>query len=119
MKKIIAALLLCSCGTTATIYTTDGRVYDGTIRGHDRDNVLINGQSVSKRQISDVDHPGNVAGILGTIVAGIGLLNVPACTNQTPGGCARAAVWSLTGLPIAIYGWATHAESTDKAGLDE
>ncbi len=121
-KAIISiALALAACGTGATVQTFDGRVYDGRISGHDSGKIYINGTSVERNTVADIDHPGNVAAVLGSIVAGIGALSALGNCSQEkraedPTPCTSSGIWLLTGLPIAIYGFVTHSESVDRAG---
>lgn len=117
----LLSLALAACGTTATIQTFDGRLYDGRISGHEEGRVYINGTTVERKDITDIDHPGNVAAIIGTIVAGIGAVSaISNCSNVTrddnPAACTSSGIWLLTGLPIAIYGFITHSDSVDRAG---
>lgn len=123
MKTFVGLLLACSlgCGTSATIYTVNGGVYDGRIGGHHDGAVWINGQAIPDREIEDIDHPGNVAGVIGTIVATVGALTAThnckkdvVAVDSAP--CSGSGVWILTGLPIAIYGWVINGESIHRAG---
>lgn len=121
MKALLLTVALTGCGTTATIQTFDGRVYDGRISGHDGGRIFINGTSVEREAVTDIDHPGNVAAVLGTIVAGIGALGaVGNCSEEKraedPTPCTSSGIWLLTGIPIAVYGLITHSESVDRAG---
>lgn len=118
---LIAALCLFGCGTSAIVRTNQGAVYEGHIAGHDESSLTVGGQKVARSDVADVDHPGNVAGILGTIVASVGVLSAfgncseeRRAEDETP--CASSGVWILTGLPIALYGWMTHSGSVDRAG---
>lgn len=118
---VLAMLGCLGCGTSATIQTRDGRVYDGRISGHDGSRIYVNGVPVERREVSDIDHPGNVALILGTIVASVGVVSALGnCTEEQraldPTPCTSSGIWMLTGVPIAIYGAVTHAESVDRAG---
>lgn len=101
--------------------TEQGALYEGRISGSDRGHVFIGGESIDRRDIEDIDHPGNVAAILGTIVAGVGALSAAgncstAARAEDPTPCNSSGLWLLTGIPIAIYGMVTHSESVDRAG---
>lgn len=118
---VVVSCSLFACGSTAIVRTNDGRLVEGEIGGHDSSTLSVGGQRLSRSDVADIDHPGNVAGILGTIVASVGALSALGnCTaearaeSETP--CASSGVWILTGLPIAIYGWMTHSASVDRAG---
>lgn len=118
---VLLALAVPACGSEAIIRTNTGASFEGEITGHDDGGVFINGRRISKSEIRDIDHPGNVAAILGTIVAGIGAVTATKnCTaaqielSKTP--CQSSGVWMLTGIPIMIYGFVTHYESAEAAG---
>ena len=116
----LALALATGCGTGATITTHRG-TFAGTITGHTAGHVYIGGAKLKRSEVVDIDHPGNVAGILGTIVAGIGgLAAANNCSEEQraidPQPCQSAGLWLLTGLPIAIYGWVTHSDSVRMAG---
>ncbi len=127
MKKVLAILLMLSacesfgCGTTAIVRTTGGQQFEGEIGGHDSSSLSIGGQKVARSDVADIDHPGNVAAIIGTILASFGAVSSTVnCSaerraeDETP--CASSGLYILTGLPIAIYGWVTHSASVDRAG---
>ncbi len=121
MKSLLLFPFLLACGSSAIVYTADGDSYEGRIKGHGNGHVYIQGQSIDSSEIEDIDHPGNVAGIIGTIVASIGVLSAQEnCKEevkaQDPSLCGGSGVWILTGLPIAIYGFITHSNSVDRAG---
>ncbi len=110
-----------ACGSSATVQTRDGRLYDGRITGHDAQAIYINGATVPRSEISDIDHPGDVAAVLGTLVATVGALSaVGNCRQETrelePARCTASGIWIGTGLPIALYGLIVHSESVNRAG---
>lgn len=117
---LLLTLSLVACGSGAIITARDGR-YEGTITGHDGGHVFIDGQPIDRTAITDIDHPGNVAAIIGSIVAAVGALSaIPNCSrdsraeSDTP--CASSGLWMLTGIPVAIYGLITHSSSVSAAG---
>lgn len=116
----LLALALAGCGTSATV-TTPGAVWTGTITGHTRDRLIVGGHAVARSDVTDIDHPGNVAAWIGTVVAAVGALSATSnCTaerraqDETP--CQSSGVWLLTGIPIAVYGILTHSASVERAG---
>ena len=121
MISLVVLVLELGCGSGAIVRTHPGGVYEGRIQGSDRETVFISGQKILRREIEDIDHPGNVAAVLGTIVAAIGAFSaIPNCSEtqraEDPTPCSSSGVWLLTGIPIAIYGFVTHSESVDRAG---
>jgi hypothetical protein len=118
---LLFACALGGCGSSAIVRTSDGSLYEGYISGHTASSLTIGGQKVERGAVADIDHPGNVAGILGTIVASIGVLSAFGnCTEEQraedPTPCTSSGIWMLTGVPIAIYGWVVHSESATRAG---
>jgi len=60
-------IALSGCGTMAEIRMADGRILEGKIRGGDLDAIYL-GEShvrVPRKDIVDIDHPGNGAAITG------------------------------------------------------
>jgi hypothetical protein len=125
MIKSIAAisvLLTTACGSSAIVTTKHGGYYEGTITGGDREFVYVQGEAVPRRDITDVDHPGNVAAIIGSVITGLGLLGLPACEKNNYGEpvnetrCSGSGLELLTGVPIMIYGIYEYVNSTSKSG---
>lgn len=119
--RLVLFMLLMGCGSGAIVTTHDGRYLEGRIGGHDRGYVFIAGERVPRSNVEDIDHPGNVAALLGSIVAGLGALSATSnCKEENraadPTPCTSSGIWMLTGIPIAIYGFVTHAESVSRAG---
>lgn len=117
----LLAFVLGGCGSSAIVRTSDGALYEGYISGHTASTLTIGGQKVERGAVADIDHPGNVAGVIGTIVASIGVLSALGnCTEERraedPTPCTSSGIWMLTGVPIAIYGWVVHSESVERAG---
>ena len=117
---LLLALALPACGSGAIVTARDGR-YEGTITGHDTGHVYVDGRPVERQAITDIDHPGNVAAIIGSVVAAVGVLSAAGnCSaesraeSETP--CASSGLWILTGIPVAIYGVITHSASVSAAG---
>lgn len=72
------------CGTMAEVRMADGRVLEGKIRGGDVDAIYL-GESrvrVPRKDIVDIDHPGNGAAITGISLVVYGILNGFYVTSQ-------------------------------------
>jgi hypothetical protein len=119
-RRTLAVLLigaLGGCGTTATIRRSSGPAIEAEIVGGDRDNVYYRDDNeygsfrhrtaIGRDEITDIDHPGNVAALLGGILAVYGLINISAGAGQ----CSAREVPFCVGvfLPAAIgvpwFGW--------------
>jgi hypothetical protein len=109
--SVFALLLLNGCGTSAVITTRSGTPYDAKIGGGDSDAIYVKGprgpERVSRSEIVDIDHPGNVAATIGGIVTAYGVANIavgaPLCGDQGPAFCVGVFTPALIG--VAVMGW--------------
>jgi hypothetical protein len=76
------ALVSCAafgCSTTATIARTNGPPIEASIEGGSPSSIVLEGGAiVSRNEITEVDHPGNVHAVVGGVILGYGLLNIAA-----------------------------------------
>jgi len=109
-----------SCGTTATVETAIGKSFEGEIVGGDQREVIIEFASgrrraIDRQDITDVDHPGNVAATIGTILTAYGGLNImlgaSRCNSKEPAFCAGLFAPAVVGLALAVYGFAVYGGS--------
>lgn len=127
LPRVLLAVLSASvlaCGASATVTRSSGAAVVGQIVRADAQAVAVvldDGRTVTvpRRVIEDIDHPGNVAGILGTAV-GIGaLIAAPAgvCgpSNDDRLPCLGVLGLSATGLWFGIDGWLRYSRSTTAA----
>ncbi|MEQ8274822.1 MAG: hypothetical protein RMA76_12565 [Deltaproteobacteria bacterium] len=123
----LVAHALVACGTTATVQTST-RLYEGTIEKSDREYVLVrtgNGdERVRRLDIVDIDHPGNVHGLIGGLIAGYGLVNVgtglDGCkagfgrtTDEATAFCVGLFIPLVVGTAIALWGGIVYAQSSN------
>ncbi len=124
MLRIVLALLVCGCATTATIVTQRGTL-EATINGSDADSLLVTNDVGVKRRvlredILEVDHPGNVIatifGITGAVfaaeTAGLALSATCTSTGGGPGPAPCIAAGSLSAaslvlFAVGLYTWVT------------
>src|ERR1700690_1922020 len=76
-------VIICSlggCTTTATITRVNGRSTDAEITGIDRENVYVKTDSgsrpIPRKEITDIDHPGDTATVIGLILGVYGVANI-------------------------------------------
>jgi hypothetical protein len=118
------AALITGCGSTATITRVGARPIEAKIVGSDARAIFIETDGVrspvARDEISDIDHPGNVAATIGTIVTGYGIANIAlGAENCERGGaayCTGVFLPAMIGAPIMLFGIATWAGSVSNAG---
>ena len=128
---IIASVCIASsgCGTMAEVRMADGRILEGKIRGGDNDAIYI-GESrvrVPRKDIVDIDHPGNGAAITGISLVAYGILNGLYVTskldNENEENLFINKTWTslvgfspaIVGLGLAIWGGMVWLGSTGAA----
>jgi hypothetical protein len=83
-QRLVAAVaLVCfgGCTTTATIARTDGPDTEARIEHSDANAIYVRARNggiyrIPRQGISDIDHPGNVEILLGSILAGIAAIGI-------------------------------------------
>jgi hypothetical protein len=117
------ALLACfnaACSTMATVTRRNAPALDARIIGGDSENVYVesgNGriETIPRSDIQDIDHPGNVAALIGGIISAYGLVNIvvgsPNCETQGAAYCTGVFLPMAVGLPIMSWGGYTHTQS--------
>jgi hypothetical protein len=116
---VVGLALLTGCGNSATVARGGARSVDGEIVGGDRDTIYVDGpagvEAIPRSEVTDVDHPGNVAAILGGVVTAYGIVNIavgaPQCEQQGAAFCTGVFIPAAIGLPIMSYGIGTYAGS--------
>jgi predicted phage tail protein len=124
--KLIATMLilLCGCSTTATISRANGRELEGKIVGSNPSSILVetDGDStlrIPRAEITDIDHPGNAAAVVGGFLGAYGALNiatgVSACDEGGAAFCAGVFLPATLGVSMLIWGLTTWSNSTGAA----
>lgn len=128
----ISSLFLCSslavvlggCGTTATVSRVNAPAMEGRIVSSDQRAIYVQTAGdtfpIARDEISDIDHPGNVAATIGAIVTGYGIANIAVgaenCDRQGAAYCTGVFLPAAIGLPIMAYGLGTWINSVRSAG---
>jgi hypothetical protein len=127
------ALVSCAafgCSTTATITRISGPPIEASIEGGSPSSIVLEGGAVvSRNDIRDVDHPGNVHAVVGGVILGYGLLNIAAAAStcgdsgefvskgEQNAFCVGMVTPALVGLGMTIWGLVVNSES--KSALND
>lgn len=113
------------CGTMASITRKGAPPIAGRITGSDTSNVYLNTfkgggvEGVSRDNIEDIDHPGNVAATIGSILTAYGVLNIFAgasdCDTRGAVYCTGVFLPAAIGAPLLIYGATVWSKSVAAA----
>lgn len=117
------APLAIGCGSMATITKRNGIRVDAKIIDSDMRAVHIKTPKgydqvgISREDIADIDHPGNVAATIGGLLTAYGIYNVkvglPECNGSAE--CTGVLLPVAIGAPLLIYGVTTWAISVAAA----
>jgi hypothetical protein len=116
----LGSLAVCTgCSTTSTITRVDQPTVEDHIVGGDAENVYVGEkeapQTIPRSQIKDIDYPGDGAAVAGSILSGYGVVNIavgaPLCDQKGAAFCTGVFLPLGIGLPILIWGIATHASA--------
>lgn len=124
--KLIATMLimLCGCSTTATISRTNGRELEGKIVGSNSSSILVETEGdstlhIPRGEITDIDHPGNAAAVVGGFLGAYGILNIAtgasACDTAGAAYCTGVFLPATLGASMLIWGLTTWSKSTGAA----
>ncbi len=124
-KKITVALLasslICGCSTTATISRTNGRDIEARIERSTPGAVVVQTEggsevSIPRSEITDIDHPGNAAAVVGALLSAYGGLNIASgaskCSDNGGAYCTGVFLPAAIGVPMLIWGLSTWIGST-------
>jgi hypothetical protein len=124
MKRLLAAVLCASfgtgCVTTATITRKGGQTEEATIvRGTSSSVMVETGageRAIPRDEITDIDHPGNVAAVIGALLLGYGVLNISVgasqCDRRGAAFCTGVFTPAAVGLGMSIWGLSVWTRST-------
>jgi hypothetical protein len=124
--KLTAALLMliCGCSTTATISRINGVDFDAKITHSDRELLFLKTEggpevAIPRKEVSDIDHPGNGTAVFGGLLSAYGALNIAAgigtCSEVGGAYCVGTFLPAAVGLPMLIWGLRTWSNSTSAA----
>lgn len=113
------------CGTMATVSTRSGHTAEAEIVSSDEENIHVQygnrggRDTIPRASVTDIDHPGNVAATIGTLVTAYGVANIavgaPECDRQGPAYCTGVFLPAAIGLPIMAWGFYTYFSSVSAA----
>ncbi len=123
MKNLSIALLaattvgatLAGCGTSATLMIRNGVQIHGKIVGADAQDIYLqtaggSARPIPKDEVTDIDHPGNVAAAIGSLLSAYGVVNIivvaPGCDRESLAFCVGVGLPLAVGLPTAFWGFA-------------
>lgn len=126
---LVVALSVGACSTTATIHRAYGPAYEAEIVTSDPTALRVLGDDgrlheVSRAEVTDIDHPGNVVLTVGAILAGLGALVLFSTVNDNNSpeqetGTVISLVYGLPGLVMMIGGGVTYFTSKSHASAFE
>ena len=130
MYRIICliCLALSACSTTSTLTRIDGTSFEGKVTRFDQTTFSVkpvgSGEEIVLKdsEIVEIDHPGNVHFLVGSIIAGlgvaVGLATIPLFLDDDPYSelvgylnLFSATTLVAVGTPIAIWGGLTWEEA--------
>jgi hypothetical protein len=128
MRLVVVLFLAVTsgCTTTATIVTTQ-RTLEARLEKGDAEHLPVvtewgHREVLLRRDIRDVDHPGNVLAVVGGILTAMGVIDLstfgPMCVRGTFGAggvCATAAGMAIAGAPMFVWGLWTWLRSREAA----
>lgn len=97
-----------------------GALEEGEIIAGDKDNVYLRTfrgeEAVPKKDIVDIDHPGNGLAVAGAVLSAYGVLNIlvgaAQCGDKPAAFCVGVFLPAGVGIPMAITGLAIWNRST-------
>jgi hypothetical protein len=116
MKRLIAAVLCASfaagCSTTATITRKGGQVDEAIIARSTSSSVMVETgageRPIPRDEITDIDHPGNVHAVIGSLLLAYGILNISVgasqCDRRGAAFCTGVFTPAAVGLGMTIWG---------------
>jgi hypothetical protein len=117
------AVLALGCSTTSTITRVNGPPVEADIVGGSRDTIFVRSESgaefeIRRRDVTDIDYPGNVHAIVGAGVLGYGIVNMvvglPNCSSQSKydvAYCTGVVLPAVLGAVIMTWGLVTNLDA--------
>jgi hypothetical protein len=128
---LVVALSVGACSTTSTIHRVYGPAYEAEIVDSDASALRVLGDdgrlhAVSRPEVTDVDHPGNVLVTVGAVLVGIAAIATlsilgegDVSEEERETATAVSAVYGLPGLAMLIAGGVTYIGSKSRASAFE
>jgi hypothetical protein len=128
---LVVALSAGACSTTSTIHRAYGPAYEAEIVDSDASTLRVLGDdgrlhAVSRAEVTDVDHPGNVLVTVGAVLLGIAAVATLSILSEDhvseeerETATAVSAVYGLPGLAMLIAGGVTYIGSKSRASAFE
>jgi hypothetical protein len=126
------ALVFAACSSSVAVARRDGVGYEGTVAASDCESLTVRSDDdgtvhrMYRRDIVDIDHPGNVHAVIGGwLVADSIILAVKGVhtSNQGDGLSDRdvsttlSLVTAVVGVPLLIYGTAAYLQSRGETSM--
>jgi len=113
------AALAMGCGTSATLSMRAQPPIEGKITSAGETYINVKSEhgtvEVPRAEVTDIDHPGNVAGTIGAVISAYGVVNAvvgaPQCERQGAAYCIGVFTPAAIGLPLMIWGFTTWSAS--------
>lgn len=110
------------CSTTATISRVNGAELDAHFAGSDAKFIYVKTESgaqvIPRSEVTDIDHPGDTAAVLGLIVGAYGVVNIGVaasqCNSNGAAYCTGVFLPAAIGLPMLLWGIVVHTDSTNE-----
>ena len=122
LRASVAALLLCTCAcSSATIYRRDAPDLEATLVGGNTKHLYVETEDgrvvqLERSKITDIDHPGNVAAVVGGILTAEGgaLVALDWYGPERPTGIftVMGALIAVPGLILLAHGLIEWSRST-------
>jgi len=128
---VAVSMSVAACSTTSTIHRAHGPAYEAEIVDSDVNTLRVLGDDgriheVSREEVTDIDHPGNVVLTVGAILVAVGALVALSISSDRNGSqqeredaTAIALVYGLPGLMMTVAGGVTYISSKSKADAFE
>jgi len=133
MKATKAILVLFAltlgCSTTATVKLRDGREYEGEVTDSNAEWLYLDrdpgtAAHVPRGEVVNINHPGDIHFIVGSIIAGLGVANLAVNADECgEDGCFSMCAVAITplavGLGVGTWGLVVWLDSKATAGQED
>jgi hypothetical protein len=124
---IICAAGTAACSSTASIRRHNGMQEEATVVGRTRAVLVVQNGEIERRipnhTVAEIDHPGNVHALVGTLLLAYGVLNIaagtPRCEQEGPAFCVGVFAPAAVGASMAVWGLTVWSRSRRAAADPE